>query len=95
MFSFYFRILDILAYIVKVNSDAMNRLYKLGAFEILLWKLLAGDLTDADKSSIVGLIRQSHLLQVIGNHICTYIPVFYDLLSKGLHYAFHVFMYIR
>jgi hypothetical protein len=47
-----------------VDSDAMNRLYKLGAFEILLWKLLAGDLTDANKSSIVGFIRQSHLLQV-------------------------------
>ena len=58
---------------MKVNGDAMNRLYKLGAFEILLWKLLAGDLTDADKSSIVGFIRQSHLLQVIHNHICTYI----------------------
>lgn len=58
------RILDILAYIVKVNSSAMNHLYKLGAFEILLWKLVAGDLADTDKASIVAFIRQSHLLQV-------------------------------
>lgn len=61
--SVFGRILDILAYIVRVNSAAMNRLYKLGAFEILLWKLLAGDLVDADKACIVGFIRQCHLLQ--------------------------------
>lgn len=62
---FYFcRILDILAYVVRVNNAAMNRLYKLGAFEILLWKLLAGDLVDLDKACIVVFIRQCHLSQV-------------------------------
>ncbi|KAI5070204.1 hypothetical protein GOP47_0014547 [Adiantum capillus-veneris] len=61
--SVFGRILDILAYVVRVNVAAMNRLYKLGAFEILLWKLLAGDLVDSDKACIVGFIRQCHLLQ--------------------------------
>ncbi|KAH7284662.1 hypothetical protein KP509_34G065300 [Ceratopteris richardii] len=61
--SVFGRILDILAYVVRVNNAAMNRLYKLGAFEILLWKLLAGDLADSDKVSIVGFIQQCHLLQ--------------------------------
>eukprot|EP00250_Pteridium_aquilinum_P018104 c23944_g1_i1 orf=785-7753(-) len=61
--SVFGRILDILAYVVRVNSAAMNRLYKLGAFEILLWKLLAGDLVASDKACIVGFIRQCHLLQ--------------------------------
>lgn len=61
--SVFGRILDILAYVVRVNNAAMNRLYKLGAFEILLWKLLAGDLVDLDKACIVVFIRQCHLSQ--------------------------------
>lgn len=61
--SVFGRILDILLYIVKVNIAAMNRLYKLGAFEILLWKLLAGDLLEMNRTCIVGFIRQCHLLQ--------------------------------
>lgn len=43
----------------------MSHLYKLGAFEILLWKLLAGDIVDWDKSRIAEFLSQSHLLQVI------------------------------
>ncbi|KAH7421759.1 hypothetical protein KP509_13G074000 [Ceratopteris richardii] len=61
--SVFGRILDILAYLVRVNTPAMKSLYKLGAFEILLWKLLVGDLADSDKACIVGFIRQCHLLQ--------------------------------
>ncbi len=59
------RILEIVITLVKANKTAMSHLYKLGAFEILLWKLLAGDIVDWDKSRIAEFLSQSHLLQVI------------------------------
>ncbi|KAH9554372.1 hypothetical protein CY35_08G060500 [Sphagnum magellanicum] len=57
------RILEIVITLVKANKTAMSHLYKLGAFEILLWKLLAGDIVDWDKSRIAEFLSQSHLLQ--------------------------------
>jgi DnaJ family protein C protein 13 len=39
--------------LTKVNKMVMSHLYKLGAFEILLWKLLASDIVDGDKSRII------------------------------------------
>jgi len=42
----------------------MSHLYKLGAFEILLWKLLDGDVVDWDKTRIAKFLAQCHLLQV-------------------------------
>lgn len=42
----------------------MARLYSLGAFEILLWKLLAGDLMDWEKDLICKFLLQVHLHQV-------------------------------
>jgi hypothetical protein len=50
--------------LTKVNKMAMSHLYKLGAFEILLWKLLASDIVDGDKSRITKFLSQTHLLQV-------------------------------
>jgi hypothetical protein len=50
--------------LTKVNKMAMSHLYKLGAFEILLWKLLASDIVDGDKSRITKLLSQTRLLQV-------------------------------
>lgn len=43
----------------------MARLYSLGAFEILLWKLLAGDLMDWEKDLICKFLLQVHLHQVV------------------------------
>jgi DnaJ family protein C protein 13 len=58
------RILEIIITLTKANKMAMSHLYKLGAFEILLWKLLASDIVDGDKSRITKFLSQTHLLQV-------------------------------
>lgn len=57
------RVLEILTIIVKGNKNAMGKLYSLGAFEILLWKFLAGDLVDWEKDTICKFLLQCHLLQ--------------------------------
>ncbi|CAM6026456.1 unnamed protein product [Sphagnum balticum] len=57
------RILEIIITLTKANKTAMSHLYKLGAFEILLWKLLASDIVDGDKSRITKFLSQTHLLQ--------------------------------
>jgi hypothetical protein len=62
--SCFHRILEIIITLTKVNKTAMSHLYKLGAFEILLWKLLASDIVDGDKSRITKFLSQTHLLQV-------------------------------
>ncbi|KAH9562610.1 hypothetical protein CY35_05G081400 [Sphagnum magellanicum] len=59
------RILEIIITLTKANKTAMSHLYKLGAFEILLWKLLASDIVDGDKSRITKFLSQTHLLQSI------------------------------
>ncbi|CAM6077021.1 unnamed protein product [Sphagnum tenellum] len=59
------RILEIIITLTKANKMAMSHLYKLGAFEILLWKLLASDIVDGDKSRITKFLSQTHLLQSI------------------------------
>ena len=59
------RILEIVTTLATANKTAMSHLYKLGAFEILLWKLLAGDIVDWDKIRISKFLAQSHLLQVV------------------------------
>lgn len=58
------RILDTITALTKTNKHAMSRLYKMGAFEILLWKLLAGDIVQNDKAQIAKFLQQSHLHQV-------------------------------
>jgi hypothetical protein len=62
--SCFHRILEIIITLTKANKTAMSHLYKLGAFEILLWKLLASDIVDGDKSRITKFLSQTHLLQV-------------------------------
>ncbi|BBN14040.1 DnaJ homolog subfamily C member 13 [Marchantia polymorpha subsp. ruderalis] len=57
------RILEIVASLTKANKKAMARLYKLGAFEILMWKLLAGDIHPTDKILIAKFLQQTHLHQ--------------------------------
>eukprot|EP01018_Ginkgo_biloba_P000780 Gb_17024 [translate_table: standard] len=59
------RILEMISYVARVNMDAMKRLYKLGAFEIILWKLLTGDIVDSDKVMIIAFLRQCHMSQDI------------------------------
>jgi hypothetical protein len=63
--SCFHRILEIIITLTKANKTAMSHLYKLGAFEILLWKLLASDIVDGDKSRITKFLSQTHLLQSI------------------------------
>lgn len=50
--------------LANANKTAMSNLYKLGAFEILLWKLLDGDVVEWDKTRIAKFLAQCHLLQV-------------------------------
>ncbi|CAM6112927.1 unnamed protein product [Calypogeia fissa] len=57
------RILEIITALTKTNKSAMSRLYKMGAFEILLWKLLAADIVENDKVLIAKFLQQSHLHQ--------------------------------
>lgn len=57
------RILEAVTTLVNSNKTAMSHLYKLGAFEILLWKLLAGDVVEWDKTRIAKFLAQCHLLQ--------------------------------
>ncbi|XP_057836865.1 uncharacterized protein LOC131047061 isoform X1 [Cryptomeria japonica] len=57
------RLLEIISYISKGNRDARKRLFKYGMFEIVLWKLLAGDIFDAEKIMIIKFLRQYHLSQ--------------------------------
>ncbi|KAG0590844.1 hypothetical protein KC19_1G130600 [Ceratodon purpureus] len=57
------RVLEIVTNIAKENRSAMTKLYSLGAFEILLWKFLAGDLVDSDKDMVCKFLLQCHLVQ--------------------------------
>ncbi|XP_024368115.1 uncharacterized protein [Physcomitrium patens] len=57
------RILEVVTTLVHSNKTAMSHLYKLGAFEILLWKLLSGDIVEWDKTRIAKFLSQCHLLQ--------------------------------
>lgn len=58
------RILEVVTTLTIANKTALSHLYKLGAFEILLWKLLDGDVVDWDKTRIVKFLARCHLLQV-------------------------------
>lgn len=57
------RTLEIVSTIAKENRSAMAKLHSLGAFEILLWKFLAGDLVDWEKDMVCKFLLQSHLQQ--------------------------------
>jgi len=59
------RVLEIISTIAKENKSAMVKLYSLGAFEILLWKFLAGDIVDSEKDLICKFSLQCHLEQVV------------------------------
>jgi DnaJ family protein C protein 13 len=50
--------------LTNASRIAMSHLYKFGAFEILLWKLLDGDVVEWDKTRIAKFLSQCHLLQV-------------------------------
>lgn len=80
------RILEIVTTLATANKTAMSHLYKLGAFEILLWKLLAGDIVDWDKIRISKFLAQSHLLQVFLCDCST-------LLVLSLFFSCFYFMY--
>lgn len=58
------RILEVVTTLANANRTAMSKLYKLGKFEILLWKLLDGDVVDWDKTRIAKFLAQCHSLQV-------------------------------
>lgn len=66
--------------LVHSNKTAMSHLYKLGAFEILLWKLLSGDIVEWDKTRIAKFLSQCHLLQV--SFLPELTPCFSDDVSK-------------
>lgn len=59
------RVLEIVTNIAKENRSAMKKLHSLGAFEVLLWKFLAGDLVDSDKDMVCKFLLQCHLEQVL------------------------------
>lgn len=50
--------------LTNASRIAMSHLYKFGAFEILLWKILDGDVVEWDKTRIAKFLSQCHLLQV-------------------------------
>ncbi|EFJ24515.1 hypothetical protein SELMODRAFT_414652 [Selaginella moellendorffii] len=58
------RILNILSHLTKTSKSCMTSIEELGTYEIILWKLLAGDIVDADKKMIISFLRQTHLPQV-------------------------------
>lgn len=60
---FFGRILEIISHVSTVNKNAMKRLYKYGMFEIILWKLVAGDTIDSEKIMMIKFLRQFHLSQ--------------------------------
>eukprot|EP00850_Spirogloea_muscicola_P002088 SM000008S22177 [mRNA] locus=s8:226750:241282:- [translate_table: standard] len=57
------RLLAVVSHISTANRAATPGMYKFGLFEILVWKLVAGDLAERDRSAIVKFFSQSHLLQ--------------------------------
>jgi hypothetical protein len=72
---------------------AMSHLHKLGAFEILLWKLLASVIVVGNKSTITKFLSQTHLCLVflLQPSICliillvTVVPPEDFLLSRNIH----------
>lgn len=80
------RVLEILTIIVKGNKNAMGKLYSLGAFEILLWKFLAGDLVDWEKDTICKFLLQCHLLQVF----CPYVNL--NSLFRKVHNTILIYL---
>lgn len=80
------RVLEIVTNIAKENRSAMTKLYSLGAFEILLWKFLAGDLVDSDKDMVCKFLLQCHLDQVLCcNFACNLVPIqcYFSVLKNG------------
>eukprot|EP00850_Spirogloea_muscicola_P007083 SM000035S13063 [mRNA] locus=s35:223450:237908:+ [translate_table: standard] len=57
------RLLAVVSHISTANRAATPGMYRFGLFEILVWKLVAGDLAERDRSAIVKFFSQSHLLQ--------------------------------
>lgn len=57
------RVLDVLTLVVTADRRALTMLHRSGVFEILLWKTLAGDVTDYDRQSIARFLALTHLAQ--------------------------------
>eukprot|EP00245_Coleochaete_scutata_P003630 TRINITY_DN1538_c0_g4_i1.p1 TRINITY_DN1538_c0_g4~~TRINITY_DN1538_c0_g4_i1.p1 ORF type:complete len:1010 (+),score=211.09 TRINITY_DN1538_c0_g4_i1:185-3031(+) len=57
------RLLGAVSYLAKANKGAASQFYKFGIFEILLWKLLAGDLLKQERVLIAKALASIHLIQ--------------------------------
>ena len=55
-----------LSSLVRANKAVVPELYKYGTFEFLLWKLIAGDISNDDRMRIVKFFSRTHLHQVRG-----------------------------
>jgi len=58
------RVLDLALTSTRINQKGLGDLYKSGVFEMLLWKLLAGDIWKEDRVRIAKFLWRTHLVQV-------------------------------
>lgn len=58
------RVLDLALTLTRINQKGLSELYKSGVFEMLLWKLLAGDIWEEDRVRIAKFLWRTHLVQV-------------------------------
>ncbi|CAI5478316.1 unnamed protein product, partial [Closterium sp. Yama58-4] len=57
------RILEVLSILCRGNKQAASELHRYGCFPMLLWKVVAGDISHDDRTRILKFLARTHLLQ--------------------------------
>ncbi|CAI7768996.1 unnamed protein product, partial [Closterium sp. NIES-54] len=57
------RILEVLSILCRGNKQAASELHRFGCFPMLLWKVVAGDISHDDRTRILKFLARTHLLQ--------------------------------
>ncbi|CAI5968403.1 unnamed protein product [Closterium sp. NIES-64] len=57
------RILEVLSIMCRGNKQAASELCRFGCFPMLLWKVVAGDISHDDRTRILKFLARTHLLQ--------------------------------
>ncbi|GJP72246.1 hypothetical protein CLOP_g2993, partial [Closterium sp. NIES-67] len=57
------RILEVLSILCRGNKQAASELHRFGCFPMLLWKVVAGDISHDDRTRILKFLARTHLVQ--------------------------------
>ncbi|CAI5509571.1 unnamed protein product, partial [Closterium sp. Naga37s-1] len=85
-------ILEVLSILCRGNKQAASELCRFGCFPMLLWKVVAGDISHDDRTRILKFLARTHLLQVGGPTTCREASALEHAPVKGLlveHLSWH------